>query len=153
MRAQFDLEAVNTLGRDELAAVLVREAVNLRPTDEDDACRQSGNSPPHSSASAERRRERHREVASVHIRAYLYVDQLAELTPWSPGRIRNMISDGSFREGKHYYRPNGPGSRPIFRWSAVVDFIEGANQPEIRIEVPPVEVLDEDTRQARALLR
>ena len=64
-----------------------------------------------------------------------------------------MISDRTFREGKHYYRPNGPGSRPIFKWSAVVEFIEAGTQPEVRIEVAPVEVLDEDTRAARALLR
>ncbi len=88
-----------------------------------------------------------------HRREFLYTEQLAERTPWTVGRIRNMISDGTFREGKHYYRPKGPGSRPIFKWSAVVEFIETGKQPEIRIEVPPVEVLDEDTRQARALLR
>jgi hypothetical protein len=126
---------------------------NLTLTDEDDAYRKSGASPPNRRASARRSQGRRSEIASVPIRQYLYVEQLAELTPWSPGRIRNMISDGTFREGTHYYRPNGPGSRPIFSYRAVVEFIEGANQPDVRIEVAPTEVLDEDTRQARALLR
>jgi len=136
-----------------VAADAVREHLdNLLPTDEDDAFRQSGSSPPNPAASARRPQARRSKVASVAIRQYLYVEQLAELTPWSAGRIRNMICDSTFIEGKHYYRPNGPGSRPIFSWSAVVEFIEGISQSEVRIEVPPVEVLDEDTRKARALL-
>ncbi len=87
-----------------------------------------------------------------HRREYLYVEQLAELTPWTPGRIRNMICDGTFIENKHYFRPNGLGSRPIFSWRALVEFIEGKPQPDAQVVAAPVEVLDEDTRTARALL-
>ncbi len=132
------------------ADALREQPASLPATDADDACRQSGLSPPNPPASARRRQAQRSEVP---VRQYLYTEQLSELTPWTVGRIRNMISDGTFREGKHYHRPNGPGSRPIFSWSAVVEFIEGANQREVRIEVAPVEVLDEDTRAARALLR
>jgi hypothetical protein len=98
----------------------------------------------------ERAASRGREVG--HWREYLYVDQLVELTPWSAGRIRNMIADGTFEEGVHYFRPNGVGSRPIFKLSAVVEFIEGKRQPDARVAAALVEVLDEDTRKARALL-
>lgn len=72
------------------------------------------------------------------------MEQLAERTPWSPARIRNMIHAGIFKEGEHYFR--GPwGRRPVFSWKAVVRFIEGrpnAKQSED----------DENLREARRLL-
>lgn len=82
-------------------------------------------------------------------RAYLYVDQLAELTPWTAHQIRNMIANGTFLEGVHYFKPNGPGSRPIFSWRAVSAFIE--SKPPCP---PPPTIAGEDEvmRQARALL-
>jgi hypothetical protein len=134
------------------AGAVREQATDLRPSDEDDADRQSGSSPPNPPARARRPQARCSEGGSVLIRQYLYIEQLAQLTPWTAGRIRNMICDGTFREGTHYFRPNGPGSRPIFSWRALVDFIEGANLPEVRIEVAPIEVIDDDTRKARALL-
>lgn len=64
-----------------------------------------------------------REESGI-VRPYLYVEQLAEVTPWSQDAIRNMISRGVFTEGVHYFRPRGPGSRPIFSWRAIVEYIE-----------------------------
>lgn len=61
-------------------------------------------------------------------RQYLYVDQLAELTPWTPDAIRTMIARGVFKLGVHYFKPSGPNSRPIFSWAAIVDFIENEQQ-------------------------
>jgi len=58
------------------------------------------------------------------MREYLYVDQLAELTPWTPDGIRTMISRGAFRQGVHFFKPGGRYGRPIFSWKAVVEFIE-----------------------------
>ena len=60
------------------------------------------------------------------MREYLYIEQLSELTPWSPDAIRTMISRGVFREGTHYFKPQGRGSRPIFSWNAVKKYIERA---------------------------
>ena len=60
-------------------------------------------------------------------REYLSVEQLSELTPWTPQAIRTLVSRGTLREGVHFFRPFGRGSRLIFRWTAVVDLIEGTN--------------------------
>ena len=56
---------------------------------------------------------------------YLSIEQLSELTPWSCDAIRSKMKRGEFAEKKHFFRPNGLGSRPVFRWSAVVEYIEG----------------------------
>ena len=59
------------------------------------------------------------------VRAYLHIDQLAELTPWTPAAIRTMMARGVFKLGVHYFKPHGPRSRPVFRWAAIVELIEG----------------------------
>ena len=53
---------------------------------------------------------------------YLSISELSSLTPWTEQAIRTMISKGTFRAGSHYFHV---GRRPIFKWSAVVAFIEG----------------------------
>jgi hypothetical protein len=82
------------------------------------------------------------------VRKYLYIEQLAELTPWSPQRIRGMIHEGEFVEGIHFFRPKGARSRAIFSWEAVVRYIEG----EPVEHKPAPEVLDETARAVHALL-
>ena len=91
-------------------------------------------------------------------RAYLYVEHLAEVTPWTPAAIRTMVARGILKEGIHFFRPHGLGSRPIFSWRAVVDYIEGTERrPEhgdaIRLADGTVIDLDEATKQATRLLR
>ena len=61
------------------------------------------------------------------MREYLYIEQLAELTPWTPQAIRTLVTRGKLKQGVHFFRPLGPTSRPIFRWRAIRDFIEGTN--------------------------
>lgn len=63
----------------------------------------------------------------TNLREYLSVEQLSALTPWSPQSIRSMMSRGKFREGEHFYRPFGPGSHAIFKWTAVKQLIEDTN--------------------------
>ena len=58
-------------------------------------------------------------------RAYLYIEQLAACTPWSQDAIRTMIARGTFKLGVHFFKPHGPGGRPIFSWNAIVKYIEG----------------------------
>jgi hypothetical protein len=82
------------------------------------------------------------------VRKYLYIEQLAELTPWSPQRIRGMIHEGEFVVGTHFFRPKGARSRAIFSWDAVVRYIEGE-----RVDHKPAsEALDETARAVHALL-
>ena len=93
------------------------------------------------------------------MREYLYIDQLAELTPWSPNSIRTMISRGIFKLGVHYFKPQGPKSRPIFSWSAVREFIEsggtGAELDEMSVHMADGTVvdLDEAAAEVHRLLR
>ncbi len=58
------------------------------------------------------------------MRRYLYIDQLAELTPWTADAIRTMMARNTFQLGVHYFKPQGPNSRPIFSWDAIVKYIE-----------------------------
>ena len=52
---------------------------------------------------------------------YLSIAELAQLTPWTDQTIRTMISRGVFREGQLFFYV---GRRPIFKWAAIVGFIE-----------------------------
>jgi hypothetical protein len=62
------------------------------------------------------------------MRQYLYIEQLAELTPWSEDAIRTMMARGKFKRGMHYFKPHGENSRPIFSWQAIVEYIENERQ-------------------------
>ncbi len=92
------------------------------------------------------------------LREYLYVDQLAEVTPWTAAAIRTMMARGIFIEGVHYFRPHGRGSRPIFSWRAVSHYIEGTEAHSesgdtIKLTDGTVIDLDQATKQAARLLR
>jgi hypothetical protein len=58
-------------------------------------------------------------------RPYLSAEQLAALTPWSVEAIRRMIRRDILRSGVHYFQPAGRGGQVIFKWSAIIGFIEG----------------------------
>jgi len=66
------------------------------------------------------------------VKPYMHVEELARVTPWSEVAIRTMMTRGLFREGQHYFKV---GRRPVFKWAAVVAFIE--NRPSERIEPLP----------------
>jgi hypothetical protein len=57
----------------------------------------------------------------VEPKPYISISELSRLTPWTHQAIRSMISKGVFRPGVHYFHV---GRRPIFKWTAVVAFIE-----------------------------
>jgi len=63
-------------------------------------------------------------------REYLSVEQLAAITPWSEEAIRRMVSRGVLQKGVHYFQPLGRRSHLVFKWSAVVQLIEGAPEAE-----------------------
>ena len=62
--------------------------------------------------------------ASPELRAakpYLCAEELAELTPFTEEAIRTMVKRKELMEGIHYFRV---GRRIVFKWLAVVEFIE-----------------------------
>ena len=63
---------------------------------------------------------------SAVIRPYLAIDHLAKLTPWSEDAIRAKMRRGEFVEGVHYYRPEGHRGKIVFKWAAVVAYIEAS---------------------------
>ena len=60
---------------------------------------------------------------------YLSVQQLAARIGYRPQTIRNLMSRGVFQLDVHYFKPFG---RPLFKWSSIVDLIEGARSGEAR---------------------
>ena len=60
---------------------------------------------------------------------YLSVQQLAARIGYRPQTIRNLMARGIFQLDVHYFKPFG---RPLFKWSSVVDLIEGARRGEAR---------------------
>ena len=71
-----------------------------------------------------------RPVDASGCKPYLSIAELATLTPWTGQAIRTMISRGIFREGQHFFYV---GRRPVFKWSAIIGFIE---QPSPHERVP-----------------
>lgn len=71
--------------------------------------------------SAVRDHEEVRRDGPLRLKPYLSIRELAELTPWTDQAIRTMISRGVLREGVHFFYV---GRRPVFKWEAVVAFIE-----------------------------
>jgi hypothetical protein len=55
-------------------------------------------------------------------REYLSLKELCERIPYDDRTIRNMMTKGKLILGTHYFKPNG---RLIFKWSAIVQWIEG----------------------------
>lgn len=57
------------------------------------------------------------------VKPYLYVEELAELTPWSVEAINTKVKRGELRQGVHYFQEQGRARR-IFKWAAIVEAIE-----------------------------
>jgi len=52
---------------------------------------------------------------------YLSIRELSALTPWTEQAIRTMMAKGVVKEGEHFFHV---GRRTVFKWQAVVEFIE-----------------------------
>lgn len=52
---------------------------------------------------------------------YLSIRELSALTPWTEQAIRTMMAKGVVKEGEHFFYV---GRRTVFKWEAVVEFIE-----------------------------
>jgi hypothetical protein len=57
---------------------------------------------------------------------YLTIKEVAARLKLRPKTIQNKMAAGVFRQGVHYFRPDGLGTR--FKWSAVVKWIEGSGK-------------------------
>jgi hypothetical protein len=91
--------------------------------------------------------------ADVHARReYLSVEQLAERTPWSADAIRRMVTRGQLHRDVHYFQPLGRTTQLIFKWSAIVAFIEGERVEE-RHAAPITDPGGETVVQAERALR
>jgi len=74
---------------------------------------------------------------------YLTIDEVAERLKCNRKTIINRMTAGIYREGVHYFRPEGTqknGHRwrcdPLFKWSAVVAWVEGQKQIEQSQVIP-----------------
>jgi hypothetical protein len=53
---------------------------------------------------------------------YLTINELAMRLKLKPKTIKNKMASGAFRQGVHYFRPQGMQAR--FKWSAVTAWLE-----------------------------
>jgi hypothetical protein len=58
---------------------------------------------------------------------YLSIKELCKLIPYEEQTIRNLMTQGKLVQGTHYFKPNG---RLIFKWTAIVNWIEGGESGE-----------------------
>ena len=61
---------------------------------------------------------------------YLTIAEAAELLRVKPLTIRERMRLGVFRRGVHYFRR--PGTRALFKYSALVEWLEGQDGAEGR---------------------
>jgi hypothetical protein len=59
---------------------------------------------------------------------YVSIRELSALTPRTEQAIRTMMAKGILRESEHFFHV---GRRPVFKWEAIVGFIEhrGTREP------------------------
>jgi hypothetical protein len=76
---------------------------------------------------------------------YLSIDDVAAKLKCSRKTIVNRISAGVYREGVHYFRPEGVKTKgkkkggpsrcdPLFKWSALVAWVEGQDAKAAKSE-------------------
>jgi hypothetical protein len=63
---------------------------------------------------------------------YLTIQELAARLKLSPKTIQNKMASGIFKKGIHYFRHEG--LRPLFKWSAVIAWIETPQEKETQSE-------------------
>jgi hypothetical protein len=77
------------------------------------------------------------------VRPYLSAEQLAAVTPWSVNAIWKMSGRGMLQRNAHYFRALGRRRKIVFKWRAIVAFIEGREQTEP--ETPGATWLEQQT--------
>ena len=74
---------------------------------------------------------------------YLSIDEVAARLKCNRKTIVNRMSSGIYREGVHYFRPEGTNKKgkpwhcdPLFKWSAIVAWVEGQERAECAGIIP-----------------
>lgn len=77
-------------------------------------------------------------------REYLDIDEVAVRLKCNRKTIINRMSAGVYLEGVHYFRPAGTDGKgkpwksdPLFKWSAIVAWVEGEEKREARAAEGP----------------
>ena len=83
-------------------------------------------------------------AAPVRPKPYLSIRELSALTPWTEQAIRTMIAKGVLKEGEHFFHV---GRRTVFKWEAVVEFIEHKSYTD-RSAIPHYRDARPDARKA-----
>lgn len=89
-------------------------------------------------------------------RQYLSAEQLAEITPWSTSAIEKMVRRGTMKRGVHYFQPFGRRTQILFKWSAIVELIEGTTTTSpapISLPSGPLDVAQAEAALGRLLDR
>lgn len=92
-------------------------------------------------------------MEAVRPKALMYVEELAACSPWTASAIHTMIDDGVFQKGVHFHQPHGSGSRIIFEWERVYEYVTGRRplpaprQPVARRPAPGRVQFDEKKAQ------
>jgi hypothetical protein len=87
---------------------------------------------------------------------YLTVAEVAQRLKIAAKTVRNRMASGIYQRGVHYFCP--PGSRPRFKWSAVVAWQEGqqtadqSDETEDRIRMAAGYFLGEPPRKNKIQL-
>jgi hypothetical protein len=68
------------------------------------------------------------EQTTTQPKPYVSIRELSALTPWTEQAIRTMMAKGILRESEHFFHV---GRRPVFKWEAIVGFIE-SNTPSVK---------------------
>lgn len=63
------------------------------------------------------------ERLTLAVKPYLYIEELAALTPWTEDAIRTKVRRDELQRGMHYFQDQR-GGRLIFKWAAIVELIE-----------------------------
>ncbi len=58
------------------------------------------------------------------LRPYLSTGELTQLTPWSADAVEAKVRRGDLVLGVHFFQPNGRRGERVWKWSAVVAYIE-----------------------------
>jgi len=96
-------------------------------------------------------------AGQLHPAPYLYAEDLARFTPFTVDAIARMVARGTLKLGVHCYQPHGRRGRVIFKWAAIVSFIESARPAandvvERRCGKGPLDV-EEATKRLHRMLR
>ena len=74
---------------------------------------------------------------------YLTIDEVATRLKCKRKTVINRMISGIYVEGVHYFRPAGTNKKgkpwrcdPLFKWSAIVAWVEGNHREQRKIEQP-----------------